>query len=87
MANTTTQENKPVVRHQTFTGTVVSAKMKDTCVVVVERYMKHAVYGKYMTRKTKIMAHDPGNTKKEGEKATVEACRPISKRKAFKIIA
>jgi small subunit ribosomal protein S17 len=87
MATKPVQENKPVVRRQTFTGTVVSAKMKDTTVIVIDRYVKHAKYGKFMNKKTKIMAHDPGNTKKEGEKATVEACRPISKRKAFKVIA
>jgi small subunit ribosomal protein S17 len=72
---------------QTFNGVVVSTKMKDTCVVVVERYIKHQKYGKYQTRRTKIMAHDAGNTKKEGDKATIEACRPISKNKAFKVIA
>ncbi|MGC9605289.1 MAG: 30S ribosomal protein S17 [Minisyncoccia bacterium] len=70
-----------------MTGTVVSSKMKDTAVILVLRYVKHPKYGKYVVRRTKVMAHDPGNTKKEGEKATVEACRPISKRKAFKIVA
>jgi small subunit ribosomal protein S17 len=80
-----TTENK--ARPQTFAGVVVSAKMKDTAVVLVKRYIKHSKYGKYQNRETKIMAHDPGNTKKEGDKATVLACRPISKRKAFKIIA
>lgn len=78
---------KTDVRRQTFTGVVVSTKMKDTTVVLVERYVKHAKYGKFQTKRTKILAHDPGNTKKEGDKATVEACRPISKRKAFKVIA
>jgi len=73
--------------NQRFTGTVVSSKMKDTTVISVERYMKHAKYGKYQTRRTKIMAHDAGNTKKEGEQATVEACKPISKNKAFKVVA
>ncbi|MDB5239264.1 MAG: rpsQ [Candidatus Parcubacteria bacterium] len=87
MANNTVQENKTEVRRQTFTGTVVSAKMKDTCVVEVKRYIKHSVYGKFMNKSTKLMAHDPGNTKKEGDKATVEACRPLSKRKNFKVIA
>lgn len=88
MPKTQTQPNnetKP--RPQTFEGRVVSTKMKDTSVVLVERYMKHKKYGKFMTRRTKIMAHDPGNTKKEGEKATVEACAPVSKNKAFKIVA
>lgn len=74
-------------KHQKFTGKVVSTKMKDTTVIVVERYVKHAKYHKFQTLRTKIMAHDPGNTKKEGETATIEACRPISKNKAFKVIA
>ena len=78
-------ENK--TRPQSFTGVVVSAKMKDTVVVLVKRYIKHSKYGKYQNKQTKIMAHDAGNTKKEGDKATVLACRPISKRKAFKVIS
>jgi small subunit ribosomal protein S17 len=72
---------------QTFTGKVVSTKMKDTAVVLVERYVKHAKYGKYQNRRTKILAHDPGNTKKEGEQATIVAIKPMSKNKAFKIAA
>ncbi|MEI6304689.1 MAG: 30S ribosomal protein S17 [Candidatus Taylorbacteria bacterium] len=85
MTTIKTTENTP--KRQTFSGVVVSDKMKDTTVVVVERYIKHAKYHKFSTKRTKILAHDPGNTKKIGDKATVEACRPISKRKAFKIIA
>lgn len=73
-------------KRQTFTGTVVSAKSKDTVIVAVSRYVKHPKYRKYQTRLTKIMAHDPGSTKKEGEKVTIEACRPISKNKAFRVI-
>ncbi|HEX7724189.1 MAG TPA: 30S ribosomal protein S17 [Candidatus Paceibacterota bacterium] len=85
--NTKTQSAAPAAasRPQTFTGVVVSTKMKDTSVVLVERYVKHAKYGKYMNGRTKIMAHDVGNTKKVGDKVTVVACKPISKRKAFKI--
>lgn len=85
MTTIKTTENTP--KRQTFSGVVVSDKMKDTTVVVVERYIKHKKYHKFSTKRTKILAHDPGNTKKIGDKATVEACRPISKRKAFKIIA
>lgn len=84
MTNTATTENK--TKRQTFSGVVVSTKMKDTAVVEVKRYVKHAKYHKFQVKRTKIMAHDAGNTKKEGEKATIEACRPISKRKAFKVI-
>ena len=82
-----TQPTTETPTRQTFTGVVVSDKMKDSCVVAVDRYVKHAKYQKFMNRRTKIMAHDPGNTKKIGDKATVEACRPMSKRKAFKVIA
>ena len=86
-AHTAAIEKTAVSKPQTFSGVVVSDKMKDTCVVMIARYIKHQKYGKYQTRRTKIMAHDAGNTKKEGDKATIEACRPISKNKAFKIIA
>lgn len=84
---TTAATAEKTVKRQTFTGTVSSDRMKDTTVVVIERYVKHAKYGKYLTRRTKIMAHDVGNTKKVGDKATIEACRPISKNKTFKVIA
>lgn len=83
----TTVEKTIPKKRQTFTGVVVSDKMKDTTVVSIERFVKHAKYHKYMTRRTKLMAHDVGNTKKIGDKATIEACRPLSKRKAFKVIA
>jgi len=85
MTTKTTTEN--TIKRQKFTGVVVSDKMKDSTVVVIERYEKHPKYHKFMMRKTKIMAHDAGNTKKIGDKATVEACAPISKRKSFKVIA
>ncbi|MEN9524392.1 MAG: hypothetical protein RL536_461 [Candidatus Parcubacteria bacterium] len=83
----TTQTTQKPLKRQTFTGVVTSDKMKDTVAVVIERFTKHTKYHKYMTKKTKLLAHDPGNTKKIGDKATIEACRPMSKRKAFKVIA
>ncbi len=92
MATTASQQKttaaEPIkAKRQTFTGVVVSDKMKDTSVVLIKRYVKHPKYQKFMNRSTKIMAHDVGNTKKIGDTATIEACRPISKNKAFKIIA
>jgi len=85
----TAKETKasPKLTRQTYSGVVSSVGMKDTAVVVVERFTKHQKYHKFQTKRTKLMAHDPGNTKKVGDKATIEACRPISKNKAFKIIA
>ena len=87
MATIKTQTNKETKRPQTFVGVVVSDKMKDTVVVKVERFVKHPKYHKFMNNSTKLMAHDAGNTKKIGDKATIEACRPMSKNKAFKVIA
>jgi small subunit ribosomal protein S17 len=84
MPTTATTNNKST--RQTFTGVVVSDKMKDTVVVEIKRYVKHPKYHKFMNKKTKIMAQDIGNTKKIGDKATIEACRPLSKRKTFKVI-
>jgi len=67
-------------------GTVVSDKMKDTVVVLVERYEKHPKYGKFVKYKKKFKAHDAGNTKKMGEKVRIEECKPISKDKHFVIV-
>jgi len=83
---TTEKSSAEAGKHQTFSGVVVSDKMKDTSVVLIERYVKHPKYHKFQVRRTKILAHDPGNTKKIGDKAVIEACRPISKKKAFKIV-
>ncbi|HEY4512181.1 MAG TPA: 30S ribosomal protein S17 [Candidatus Paceibacterota bacterium] len=69
-----------------LTGTVVSDKMKDTCVVVVNRYIKVPKYEKFIMRSKKYKADDKGNTKKIGDKATIEECRPISKDKHFRIV-
>lgn len=86
MKATTATTEKNIAR-QIFTGVVSSNKMKDTAVVVVSRFVKHPKYHKFINKRTKIMAHDVGNTKKIGDKVTVEACRPISKNKSFKVIA
>ncbi len=84
---TNTQPVEKTLRRQTFSGIVVSDKMKDTVNVEIKRFVKHTKFHKFQSKKTKLMAHDPGNTKKIGDKVTIEACRPISKNKAFKVIA
>lgn len=75
------------VSRQRFSGVIVSDKMKDTAVVEIRRYEKHKKYHKFIMRRTKLMAHNPNNERKIGEKVTIEACRPLSKNKSFKIIA
>jgi small subunit ribosomal protein S17 len=78
----TTQSKK-----RKLTGIVTSDKMTDTCVVLVQRYVKVPKYQKFIQRSKKYKADDKGNTKKIGDKATIEECPPISKDKHFKIIA
>lgn len=67
-------------------GTVVAAKMTDTCTVAVERYVKHPKYKKYQRRTKKYLVHDAGNTAKVGEKVEIKETRPVSKRKRFELV-
>lgn len=69
-----------------LSGTVTSDKMKDTVVVTVARFVKHPKYGKFLNINKKYKAHDMGNTKKIGDKVTIQECAPISKDKHFRII-
>lgn len=78
-------ENKTSGR--TLAGVVVSDKMQDTVVVSVTRFVKHPKYRKFIKSAKKYHVHDPGNTKKEGDKVEITECRPISKLKHFKVVA
>jgi small subunit ribosomal protein S17 len=69
-----------------LTGTVVSDKTDKTVVVLVERKVKHPLYGKIIRRSKKYHAHDEGNTFKEGQTVRIEECAPISKLKTWKVI-
>ncbi len=71
---------------RTMTGRVVSNKMDKTISVLVERMIKHPVYGKYIKRSTKLLAHDEKNLCQEGDTVTITSCRPISKRKTFRLV-
>ena len=66
-------------------GTVVSTKMDKTITVLVERRIKHPLYGKYIKRSKKIHAHDEENQCQEGDLVTIEETRPISKTKSWKL--
>ncbi|MBD3647500.1 MAG: 30S ribosomal protein S17 [Pseudomonadales bacterium] len=70
---------------RTASGRVVSNKMDKTITVLVERQVKHPLYGKYIKRSRKIHAHDPENQCQEGDLVTIEETRPISKTKAWKL--
>lgn len=72
---------------RTLTGKVVSNKMDKSITVLIERRVKHPVYGKYITRSTKLHAHDEKNVCKEGDVVTIAETRPISKTKSWALVA
>ncbi len=74
-------EVKEAVR--TITGRVVSNKMNKSISVEVERLVPHPVYGKYIKRSTKLMAHDENNECQEGDLVEITSCRPLSKNKVW----
>ena len=71
---------------RTATGKVVSNKMDKTITVMVERRVKHPVYGKYITRSSKIHAHDEQNTCNVGDTVMVAESRPLSRTKTWKLV-
>ncbi|PVZ65744.1 30S ribosomal protein S17 [Pelagibaculum spongiae] len=77
-------EQAKLVRH--VTGRVVSDKMDKTVVVMTERKVKHPIYGKFVTRSTKLHANDPENTCKIGDLVTVKESRPLSKTKSWELV-
>lgn len=71
---------------RTLTGKVVSNKMDKSITVLIERRVKHPVYGKYITKSTKLHAHDENNVCQEGDVVTIAETRPISKTKAWTLV-
>jgi len=71
---------------RTVIGRVVSNKMDKTASVLVERLVKHPVYGKYVKRSTKFLVHDENNQCQEGDIVSITSCRPLSKNKTFKLV-
>ena len=71
---------------KTVEGRVVSNKMDKTVTVLVERLVKHALYGKYIRRSTKLHAHDEEGKCKEGDLVRLAECRPLSKTKNWRVV-
>jgi small subunit ribosomal protein S17 len=71
---------------RTVVGRVISDKMDKTVSVAVERLIKHPVYGKYIRRTSKVLAHDENNECKSGDRVAISECRPISKHKAWQVV-
>lgn len=74
------------VERRQRTGRVVSNRMDKTITVAVDRKVKHAIYGKYITKTTKYMAHDENNDANEGDKVQIMSTRPLSKRKSWRLV-
>jgi len=72
--------------NRTLQGRVVSDKMDKTVTVVVERRVKHPIYGKFVRRSTKVHAHDENNECQIGDVVVVEQCRPMSKSKSWRFV-
>jgi small subunit ribosomal protein S17 len=76
-------ENKVV---RTITGRVVSDKMNKSIVVLIERRVKHPKYGKYVSKSSKLKAHDENNDCRIGDLVTIAESRPISKTKSWTLV-
>ncbi len=74
-------------RRRTLTGKVVSNKMDKSITVLVERRVRHPVYGKYMTKSSKVHAHDEKNECNVGDVVSLSESKPISKTKAWQLVS
>jgi small subunit ribosomal protein S17 len=86
---TTAEGSKAPVRKpilQTEIGRVVSDKMSKTVTVLVERRVKHPLYGKVVTKSQKYHAHDESGEYKVGDLVEIQACRKLSKTKAWRVV-
>jgi small subunit ribosomal protein S17 len=68
------------------TGRVISNRMDKTATVLIERKVKHPVYGKYIRRSTKLHVHDENNACREGDLVTIQECRPYSRTKSWTLV-
>ena len=78
---------QPEAAKRVLTGRVTSAKMQKSVAVAVERLERHPVYGKFVRRTTKLLAHDENNECREGDTVTIAETRPLSKRKTWRVVS
>jgi small subunit ribosomal protein S17 len=79
-------ESKTNKLRRPMVGKVVSNKMDKSVSVAIERLIKHPIYGKYIRRTTKIVAHDEDNKCQEGDIVSISPCKPISKNKSWNVV-
>ena len=73
-------------RRNEVVGQVISDKMDKTVTVLIERLVKHDVYGKFIRRSTKLHVHDEDNVSKEGDTVVIKESRPMSKTKTWSLV-
>ena len=78
--------NEEAKTKRRLVGRVVSNKMDKTVSVAIERRIQHPVYGKYIRKTTKVLAHDANNECKAGDRVAISECRPISKNKSWAVV-
>jgi small subunit ribosomal protein S17 len=71
---------------RTLTGRVVSDKMDKSAVVLVERQVRHPLYGKYIRRSTKLHIHDENNECRQGDTVIIKETRPVSRTKSWALV-
>lgn len=82
----TVDSSSAEVVQRTLSGAVTSDAMDKTITVMIERKIKHPVYGKYIKRSTKLHVHDENNECAKGDTVVIEQCRPISKTKSWRLV-
>ena len=78
--------NEQATENRTLQGRVVSDKMDKIITVMIERRVKHPLYGQFVRKSTKVHAHDENNECQVGDVVVVEQCRPLSKTKKWRFI-
>ncbi len=87
MADSEIQGEGQVGNGRLASGRVVSNRMDKSIVVMIERRVKHPVYGKIIKRSTKIHAHDANNDCAIGDAVTIKEVRPVSKTKSWALVS
>jgi small subunit ribosomal protein S17 len=86
MTEATNNSSQDEKKMRTVTGRVVSDKMDKSISVMIARVVKHPLYGKYLRRSTKVLVHDEENSCHAGDFVSITECRPLSKRKAWRLV-
>ncbi len=71
---------------RTQVGSVISDRMDKTATVLIERKVKHPLYGKFMKKSTKLHVHDENNECATGDTVQITECRPMSKTKSWTLV-